>query len=163
MADHGNDRESIGARLRRTRQARSQSQRAFAEAMDMPLPSYRDYEGGKRMPGGEALRRLAGVGIDTHWLLTGEDLAAPTAGPAMAHDTRGTYRTHGPDGSANGPPDTRRLTEVLAAVETALEEMDRRLPPARKAELAAALYGLYEETGKAPTRRTLERLIRSAS
>lgn len=163
MTDQGNDRESIGARLKRARKARSQSQRAFAEAMDMPLPSYRDYEGGKRVPGGEALRRLAGAGIDTHWLLTGEDLAAPAAAPAMAHDTRGTYRTRGPDGNTAGPPDTRRLTEVLTAVETALEDMGRQLPPARKAELAAALYGLYEETGKAPSRRTLERFIRSAS
>lgn len=163
MTDQGNEHESIGARLRRMRQARSQSQRAFAEAMDMPLPSYRDYEGGKRIPGGEALRRLAGVGIDTHWLLTGENLTAPAAGPAMAHDTRGTYRTPGADEDAPGPLCTRRLTEVLTAIETALEDIDRRLPPARKAELAAALYDLYEETGKAPTRRTLERFIRSAS
>lgn len=101
--DDRSARKNIGARLKQARKARTQSQREFAADIDMPLPSYRDYEGGKRVPGGDALRRLARAGIDTHWLLTGE----PAAGgeqAAMVSEARGDYRAQpGPRGAAREP------------------------------------------------------------
>lgn len=89
--DDASTRKDIGARLKRARKARTQSQREFAAETGMPLPSYRDYEGGKRVPGGDALRRFARAGIDAHWLLTGEQAAAGGRAHGV-RDERGAYR-----------------------------------------------------------------------
>lgn len=141
-------RREIGGRLKQARKARGYSQRGFAEEVGMPLPSYRDYEGNKRIPGGEALERFARAGIDTHWLLTGQ---------ATVHEARGEYRAR----PENRGPDTGKLREVLEAVETALEENDHRLSPSRKAELIAALYELCAQSSEPPSPAAVRRLIRS--
>lgn len=141
-------RREIGERLKRARRSRRQSQQDFAAGIGMPLPSYRDYEGGKRVPGGEALRRFARAGIDTHWLLTGEDAAA--GDDAEVREARGEY---GHTLAAT------RLRDVIAAVETALEETGRRLPPSKKADLIVALYELYTESGKPPDPDVVKRLL----
>lgn len=139
-------RREIGERLKQARKIRRRSQRGFADDVGMPLPSYRDYEGGKRVPGGEALRRFARSGIDMHWLLTGE---------AMAHEAPGEYRPR----TEIHHLATARLREIIAAVETALEETGRRLPAARKADLIVALYELYAESGTPPAPTAVKRLL----
>lgn len=145
-------RREIGERLKRARRTRRQSQQDFAGGIGMPLPSYRDYEGGKRVPGGEALRRFARAGIDTHWLLTGEYPA--TGGDAEVREARGEYRY---------TLAAARLRDVITAIETALEETGRRLPPAKKADLIVALYELGAESGEPPAASTVRRLLLSAS
>lgn len=141
-------RREIGERLKQARKMRGRSQRGFAEDVGMPLPSYRDYEGGKRVPGGEALRCFARSGIDTHWLLTGE---------TVAHEAPGDYRPR----TEIHHPATARLREVIAAIETALEETGRCLPAAHKADLIVALYELYAESGTPPTPTAVKRLLRN--
>lgn len=148
-------RRDIGDRLKRARRTRGRSQRGFAGDIGMPLPSYRDYEGGKRIPGGEALRRFAEAGLDTHWLLTGDNRA--NGDVAAIRDTRGDYR-------ADGRGETfdlaaGRLREIITALETGLEETGRRLPPAGKAELIVALYELCAESGKPPSAAAVRRLL----
>lgn len=62
-------KDLIGERLKLVRASLKQTQKQFAASIDMPLPSYKDYEGGKRIPGGRALAKLARAGIDARWLL----------------------------------------------------------------------------------------------
>lgn len=153
-------REDIGARLRRARARQGVSQRAFAAAIGMPLPSYRDYEGGKRIPGGEALRRLAQAGIDTGWLLTGQEPA--TGGRSLAvHESRASY---GDTASWQASLDllADRLREIITAVENSLEEPEPRLSPGAKADLVVALYEIYAESGHPPSATAVKRLVRGA-
>lgn len=150
-------RREIGERLKRARRTRRQSQQDFAGDIGMPLPSYRDYEGGKRVPGGEALRRFARAGIDTHWLLTGETAAAGAA----VREECGDYRTGARQGAYDLAAD--RLREIVAAVETELEETGRRLSPSKKADLIVALYELGAESGEPPATSAVRRLLLSAS
>lgn len=44
----------------------------MASASGIPIDSYRKYELGRSVPGGNALAGLAGIGVDVHWLLTGK-------------------------------------------------------------------------------------------
>lgn len=153
-------REDIGARLKRERVRLGLSQREFAAAVGMPLPSYRDYEGGKRIPGGEALRRLAQAGIDAGWLLTGQEPA--TGGrPLAVHESRASYGdTESWQASLDLLAD--RLREIITAVENSLEELGRRLPPAAKADLIVALYEIHAESGRPPSASAVKRLVCSA-
>jgi hypothetical protein len=44
----------------------------LAEALGLPTPTWRNFEGGVRMPGEVLLRFLLLTGAESHWLLTGE-------------------------------------------------------------------------------------------
>lgn len=69
--DVDNQKKIVGARLKEARIALGMTQKQMVLASGIPLPSLRDYEGGKRMPGGDAIASLLGVGINANWLLTG--------------------------------------------------------------------------------------------
>lgn len=66
-----NQRKVIGKRLKQARAALKMTQKKLVSESGIPLPSLRDYEGGKRMPGGDAVASLVNVGINANWLLTG--------------------------------------------------------------------------------------------
>lgn len=71
--DSRGTREAVAARLKQARQSMDLTQKKAAEkASGMSLPSYKDYEAGKTMPGGEAIQGLTKLGINANWLLTGE-------------------------------------------------------------------------------------------
>lgn len=63
----------------------------------MPLPSLRDYELSKRIPGGDAIACFIRAGIDATWLLTGDgemflpDKACKEIGPLKANESRAGY------------------------------------------------------------------------
>lgn len=67
-----NLREALGERLKQVRAALGLTQKEWSEASGMPLPSLKDYEGCKRLPGAEALCLYASAGVRVDWLLTGE-------------------------------------------------------------------------------------------
>ena len=66
-----NLKEALGSRLKQARSALVMTQKEWCEASGMKLPSLRDYELCKRIPGGEALSLYARAGINLNWLLTG--------------------------------------------------------------------------------------------
>lgn len=71
--DSLNTREAVAERLKQARQSMALTQKEAAlKANGMPLPSYKDYETGKKMPGGEAIQGLTKLGINSNWLLTGK-------------------------------------------------------------------------------------------
>lgn len=67
-----NQKSAIGTRLKEARAALGLTQRELCSKSEIPLPSLRDYELCKRIPGGEAVSGLVRAGINANWLLTGE-------------------------------------------------------------------------------------------
>lgn len=66
------DTESIGTRLRREILNRGyKNLTTFADAAGIPYRTLQDYVADKRIPGGAVLARMAEVGIDVAWVLTG--------------------------------------------------------------------------------------------
>lgn len=83
----------IADRLRRARELLGFTQRALSNHIEIPIPSLKDYEGGKTIPGGEALARYAFAGINVDWLLRGEGdpLSKDPARPNVAEQLRAGY------------------------------------------------------------------------
>lgn len=63
---------TISERLKAARAALKLTQADAASKFDLPLGSLRKYESGPSEPGSSALAGIAGAGINTNWLLTGE-------------------------------------------------------------------------------------------
>jgi DNA-binding transcriptional regulator YiaG len=66
------DRPPIAQRIRAVRAALQMTQMEFANAIGAALPTVKDYEGGKCVPGGERLAGFARAGVNVGWLLTGK-------------------------------------------------------------------------------------------
>lgn len=100
-------------------------------------------EGGANEAGAGLIAAFVHLGINANWLLTGEgpmlliDLAAPA-----------------------GALDIARLQLAIETVEEGLQATGRNMPPAKKAELALAVYDLYAD-GTAKER--ILRLVKSAA
>lgn len=60
-----------GARLSRVRTDLFASQREMANALDMSPQVLSHWERGRRLPSTEALAKLARLGVDIGWVLTG--------------------------------------------------------------------------------------------
>lgn len=134
----------------------------------MPLPTYKDYEGGKRTPGGESLQCFAAAGVNVHWLLTGEGpmFIAPRVPGAWqvpaVRDDAGSYRQGEQDTASANRACTKLMRRIVEFVETALTDLDLTMSPAQKANLVAALYDLYADSGTEPNQETVTRFVRSA-
>jgi transcriptional regulator with XRE-family HTH domain len=64
-------RSGVAARLSRLLAFRGLSIRQLSADAGVPYRTLQDYIGGKRKPGADHLVKLAEVGVDIHWLLTG--------------------------------------------------------------------------------------------
>ncbi len=64
---------NIGSRIEEFRKDLGiNSKSKFAKMIDMSLGSYQKYEKNERKPGAEILTKLARLGADINWILTGE-------------------------------------------------------------------------------------------
>lgn len=63
------DFQTIGGRLKVVRG--SKTQKEFAQELDISAPSLQKYELNESVPGGLALAKLVGKGINVNWILTG--------------------------------------------------------------------------------------------
>jgi len=76
---------AIAERIKKFRGRLGVTQKELCGEIGMPLPSLRNYEAAKQIPGGEAILGFMHAGINANWLLTGEspmllaDLVTPTA------------------------------------------------------------------------------------
>lgn len=61
------------------------SQDAFASAAGIPIDSYKKYEGGKMIPGGDALAGIVKMGVDVNALLIGESSRSTTLHAERPH------------------------------------------------------------------------------
>lgn len=71
MADSDNIKAEVASRLKKAREALRLTQKDMCERTGMPLPSLRNYELAKQIPGGEALAAFMRAGIAPAWVLTG--------------------------------------------------------------------------------------------
>ena len=81
-------KEEVGNRIRIARKELGWSQKALSEKSEIPLPSLKDYEGGKRMPGGEAIASFCAVGINPAWLLTNDGQMLINNAQADEHEAK---------------------------------------------------------------------------
>jgi hypothetical protein len=89
MVEH---RTSHGALARRIRAVRCESyddsgEAMLAEAMHLPVATWRNYEAGVVIPATVILRFMELTGADPHWLLTGQGdryLSGPATTPGLA-------------------------------------------------------------------------------
>lgn len=56
----------------------------FSKKTGIPVSTLKKYEAGRSTPGGEAIQALAGVGINTHWLVTGNGPSLLSGQPQAA-------------------------------------------------------------------------------
>ena len=111
----------------------------------MPLPSLRGYELSLRVPGGDAIEALVGVGINANWLLTGE-------GPMLLADLQAPAAQAVPPGAL----DIARMHLAIEAVEEGLEAAKRVMAPAKKADLVLAVYDLLDDATEASKGKVLK-------
>jgi transcriptional regulator with XRE-family HTH domain len=122
-------KSSVAGRIAEFRQSLGISQKGMATHVGLSLPSLKDYEGGKTMPGGEAIQRLVEAGINANWLLTGE-------GPMLLKEME-----------RPGPAiDVRTLARAIRDVEGVLIASRRTLGPEDKARLIGVLYEHYQSS-----------------
>lgn len=116
----------IGERLRAFRQALGCSQEELASRLQVPLRTYQNYDQGRSAPKAHALKHLADLGINIHWLLTGEGVmlmasagpSSPTASPALDMKLMGliledVFRVYAEEGARI---DHRHAGEMAAAI-----------------------------------------------
>lgn len=92
-----NLKAAIGSRIKEARAALEMTQKELCETIGMPLPSLRDYELCKRIPGGEAIAMFCCAGINANWLLLGE-------GPMLITDQQAMAPGDGVPADAPGAP-----------------------------------------------------------
>lgn len=122
--------ENLAVRLKQARERLGLTQAEAANKSGTPLVSLKRYEASKVIPGGEALIDLAKLGINLHWLLTGEGSMLPQDPPKEAP-----------------PVDMDRLAGVIRELEGALTRHHRLLDPDRKARAVTVLYDFYSKAG----------------
>lgn len=145
MPEVDNQKQAVGERLKEARAALRLTQKELCAKVEMPLPSLRDYELGKRIPGGDAIAALIRAGINANWLLTGE-------GPMLLAELGAVPA---------GALDQKRLQEALQATDEGLSAAGRTMRPEKKAELVLAIYDLLQEP--AVTKERVLKLVKLAA
>jgi hypothetical protein len=148
------------------------TQKEFCLRIDMPLPSLRDYELGKTIPGGEALLAFTRTGINAHWLLTGEGaMFFKESEPENPEDYPVEYQKHmgglpplhsQPKQSPvdDSPIDYELLQSLIEMLERILSERRLSLEPARKAAAIQIMYEYCMLDESAATPATVEKFLK---
>lgn len=136
---------SVSERLKVARGALGLKQDEIAAQSGVSGRAYQGYEGGRSIPGGEAIEGFVRAGINANWLLTGE-------GPMLLAELLG----------APGPApalDAQTLAYVIEEVERVLKARRLTLDPPKKAALIQILYDYCVDTGKQEAG-TVERFLK---
>lgn len=166
---------SRGARLRHIRSGRSQAE--LAAATGVALRTWQHYERDERVPDADFLMRLAEMGVDVRWLVTGEGepftRTAQERVNAMVDADRvaiagiDTLRKGAPPGAISQPArlDPVILRAAIEAIEEGLELTGRTASAAAKADLVAKAYDLFleEEAGAGKATPAILRLLRTGT
>jgi hypothetical protein len=109
----------------------------MSEVTEIPLPTWKKYEGSNREPGAEALAAMARTGVNLHWLLTGQGAMLLTLSVTTA------YRVAEP--AAGWPQNVGAVNvDALAAIIRGLEDAEAhgggRIDPTKKSALIASAY-----------------------
>lgn len=164
---------TIAERLKSSRAALGLKQEDIAALTGIPIDTLRKYEGGTRLPGAEALEKLAKVGVDLNWLVTGVRYTSDETGKLFySYPPPSTNRKPIPVApqpkvrERAGTPapaalDVAALQTVTELLEEELARKHARLDPARKAEVVAMLYEeAVSESEEEPRRGRVLHLLR---
>jgi len=157
--------ETIGARIRAVRG--QDSQEAFASVLGISKGSLGFYERGENLPNAEVISKICSIkGVSADWLVLGKgsayDPARTTVEPARA----GVLRAGEPINkivSKQAALDADLLETVIEVIEEALDDADRELSPAKKAQLVVAIYDLYQDSEKDVDKASVLRLVKSVA
>ncbi|MCB4324321.1 helix-turn-helix domain-containing protein [Alcaligenes sp. 13f] len=130
---------SLGERLREERKRKNLDQAAFAELGGVKALAQRNYETGKRSPDAKYLIALLEHGIDVQYLLTGTPMVKEAA----------------------IEKELAALSDAWEAIDWALAEAKKTLPPEKKRKAAEALY-MAVKTGEGQAK-PLARLVSMAA
>lgn len=143
---------TIAERMKLLRERFGMSQKIFADLTGLKHRTLQEYEAGNRVPGGLALQALAAHGVNVNWVLTGEP-------PMWVDEWR----------HKEAQVDEELLKDCLAGVEGHLADLNKVLPPDKKALLVKELYmQMREKKGesgdhKPPAGELIARFVRLAS
>lgn len=87
-------KRGFGERLKKGRELLGYTQKVFSEMTEIPLATLKDYEGGKSIPGGEAVAKIGFIGINLEWLFFDEGTPLSKEGrapPLVAEQPRAGY------------------------------------------------------------------------
>lgn len=130
------DAKDVGERLRAFREHLSMSQEALGRAIGGTKRGVQDNELGKSSPQSRYLGRLAEMGLNINWLLTGDGRMLMKEMEAGAQ-------------APVSPLDVEILELVLDRLEEKIASSGKRVSAKKKAELVALLYEYIIDTGKA--------------
>jgi len=152
--DKCNLAKDIGKRIKEARKSLGLFQKDFCAQIDMPLPSLRDYEVGKTIPGGEAIAAFLSAGINVNWLLTG-------IGPMLLKENETVLITKY-DPSKAPPLDMELLQYCIEVVESELEKNNLELEPKAKADVIRMMYVFCKVDDKNKQNATLAKILEFA-
>jgi len=117
-----NEQNPLPGRLKAIRQYLGLSQRAISEQVGCSKRAWEGYEKDESVPGGKILQSIAKLGIDVHWLLTGEGTMVRGDEPAL------------------GEFDEDLMISIIEMMEKFLKKSRLKVKPRKKGMLAMALY-----------------------
>ena len=145
--------DGVAARLQEVRASLGKNKTEMSALVGINRRAWEGYEAGRNFPGGEVFQRLAVLGFDTNWLLTGEGAMKRTDAPAQAAP------------AAASDIDEPLLKDIVSAVEIHLDERRITLSPDKKSLLISELYMLMleEEMDEDASNDLVSRLVRLSS
>lgn len=165
---------TLGSRLKRVRADLSQLE--MAAKVGIGLRTWQSYERDERIPDAGLLMRLAEMGVDVAWLVTGQGqpfvrTQQERVNSMVDADRVGlagidTLQKVGPLRAVSQPArlDVDKLRFALEVVEEALAQSGRAADPSGKAALVAKIYETFlQEADVAKATATVLRLIRTGT
>ena len=147
-----NDVSGVIERLKSARESLGISQRTIAKRIGCSARSWEAYERGKSLPGFRILQSVASLGIDIHWLVTGEGSMTRSANVTSAAPPE--------------PIDEDLLKMIIEELERFRESRNLSWSAERKARLITYGYAMMieeKEEGRETSPRSLSFLLKAAS
>ena len=130
------------------------SVRSFARDVGIDEKSLRQYMAGATDPSRRTVIAMAKAGgVTVQWLATGE-------GPMRKGELGDASKTHKAEALLFDP---ELLVDVVSGVEEGLVDAGATMDPEKKGQLLVAIYQLYSDSGAAPDKEAILRLVRSAA
>lgn len=134
----------IGARIRKERERLKLSVAEFANGCGVSDRSQRNYESGERLPDAEYLFRAGGLGVDSDFVLFGENSPSKRLADSVQDECS-------------------LLSKILSSLEISINNAGLLLDPNQKSKCIVHLYRLGRFGGPFDDPRVLEELVMLAA
>ena len=137
--------ENVGSRLKLARNSIGLSIRSMARTINVSMSTWQRIETTNDIPSGETLLKIAELGFNTHWILTGQGSMRLDAPLESADSERHAYATSDPELLA-------RLNGVINKV---YKDTEGRVSPEDMGRIAAEKYASILEASDDPDERLI--------